>query len=231
MITLVLLPGLDGTGLLFGPIVDRLANGIEPLIVRFPGDTPLGYRELLPVVEKRLPAGPFVLLGESFSGPLAVMVAAKRPQNLRGLILCASFVRSPAAWLPNWCASLVRPYQFRLYPIVARARLLFGRFADPAVRRLAEKAVASARRDVLAQRIREVHRVDVSEQLRSCNVPVLYLRGTKDLLVRKASMRHVLEVYPQTQVSTLLAPHMVLQSEPAAAGAVICSFIQAVGAV
>ncbi len=77
--TLVLLPGLDGTGLLFGPIVDKLAAGIEPLIVRYPCDVLLGYRELLPLVEEQLPAGPFVLLGESFSGPLTVMVAGSVP--------------------------------------------------------------------------------------------------------------------------------------------------------
>ena len=82
--SLVLLPGLDGTGLLFQPLVECLPDAIEPVVVSYPPDQKLGYEELLPLVLERLPAAPFVLLGESFSGPLAVMAAATAPRASAG---------------------------------------------------------------------------------------------------------------------------------------------------
>ena len=67
MTSLVLLPGLDGTGLLFQPLIDCLPEDIQPVVVAYPKELQLGYAELLPLVLDSLPPGPFVLLGESFS--------------------------------------------------------------------------------------------------------------------------------------------------------------------
>jgi hypothetical protein len=55
---LVLLPGLDGTGLLFQPLVEALSKDIEPIVVSYPDDIPLGYGELLPLVDGALPSRP-----------------------------------------------------------------------------------------------------------------------------------------------------------------------------
>src|ERR1051325_2082913 len=95
-LTVVLLPGLDGTGTLFRPLLDHLPPELHPLVVTYPPEEPIGYDELLPRVLDHLPTStPFVLLGESFSGPLALMVAARSPTGLRVVIVCASFVRNP----------------------------------------------------------------------------------------------------------------------------------------
>ena len=79
---LLLLPGMDGTGRLFGPLAKALAPTIKPVAVSYPTDQPLGYNELLALIETSLPSDPFVVVGESFSGPLALMLAARRPPNL-----------------------------------------------------------------------------------------------------------------------------------------------------
>ena len=70
---LVLLPGLDGTGLLFEPLLRALPKEIEATVIRYPGDQRLSYDELLEFLRDQLPRDtPFILLGESFSGPLAI---------------------------------------------------------------------------------------------------------------------------------------------------------------
>jgi pimeloyl-ACP methyl ester carboxylesterase len=85
-ISLILLPGLDGTGLLFQPLVAALPEMIKSIVVGYPGDQPLNYEQLLPQVMDALPrSDPFIILGESFSGPLAMMAAAKRPDGRRAL--------------------------------------------------------------------------------------------------------------------------------------------------
>src|SRR4051812_16660002 len=110
MVKLILMPGMDGTGELFAPLLRALGNSIETTVLRYPTDEPLGYSELLPRVRAALPAsGPFVLLGESFSGPLAIMIAAEAPAGLRGVILSASFASNPIRWLPQFVRPLVQP--------------------------------------------------------------------------------------------------------------------------
>jgi pimeloyl-ACP methyl ester carboxylesterase len=75
---LVLLPGLDGTGKLFAEFVEALKSVVECVVVAYPCDQPMGYGELEGLVVSALPKDrPFVLLGESFSGPLAIRIAAR----------------------------------------------------------------------------------------------------------------------------------------------------------
>lgn len=95
-IELILLPGLDGTGELFEPLVRILPAEVQPVIVSYPLDRELGYADLLPIVKAALPRGEdFFLAAESFSGPLAVEIAAEALPRLKGVVLCASFVKSP----------------------------------------------------------------------------------------------------------------------------------------
>ena len=49
-LTLVLLPGMDGTGILFEPLLDVLPSSLQPHLVRYPSTRPLGYRALLELV-------------------------------------------------------------------------------------------------------------------------------------------------------------------------------------
>lgn len=96
MTTLVLLPGVDGTGELFGPLIAALNGQVRTLVVRYPTDEALSYLELQRQVHDLLPEGePFFLLGESFSGPVAISIAAEKPVGLQGGILGASFLRNP----------------------------------------------------------------------------------------------------------------------------------------
>src|SRR5262245_10326170 len=130
---IVLLPGMDGTGDLFAPLIAQLKGAPTPLVVSYPNAEPLGYSELTALARKALPRNqPYILLGESFSGPIAVQLAAERPHGLVGLVLCASFVSSPVSWL--------RPFKSLLplapVGILAGAlgpQKLMGRFKTPAL--------------------------------------------------------------------------------------------------
>jgi pimeloyl-ACP methyl ester carboxylesterase len=97
---LVLLPGLDGTGDLFAPVVDALGPNVPTQIVRYPLSHASDYAACEAIARGALPTDrPYVLLGESFSGPIAVSIAAAAPPGLRGLILCSTFARNPQPYL------------------------------------------------------------------------------------------------------------------------------------
>ena len=222
---LVLLPGLDGTGVLMRPLLAALPPTIAPVVVTYPGDEVLGYDALLArVLSDLLRDGPFVLVGESYGGPLALRAAATRPDGLAGLVLCATFVRNPHPWLPPVARHAVTPGLLRLFPKLSQAKMLLGGYSTPELRALSVEALAQVRPEVLAARVRDVLAVDVAAELASCPVPVLYLRGTRDGVVPGWNARGIRRIRPSVDVVDLPAPHWVLQTQAEAAAAAIARF-------
>ena len=226
--SLVLLPGLDGTGVLFRPLLEALPQEVATIVVSYPGDTALGYSELLPIVLAGLPSdAPFVLVGESFSGPLAVMAAATHPPGLAGLVLCASFIRNPHPYIPSFLAAMVRPPLFHLFPQFWQAKALFGGYSSPRLRALMQDALSRVSPAVLACRVREVLRINVARQLAACTVPILYLRARRDFVVPPWNVSTIRRFCPQLKVVHLAAPHLALQVATGQAAEAITDFLHA----
>jgi pimeloyl-ACP methyl ester carboxylesterase len=224
---LVLLPGLDGSGVLFRPLLGHLPSTLRPIVLSYPPDQMLGYDELLPIVLAALPTtSPFVLLGESFAGPLALKVAATRPHGLGAVILCATFIRNPVWFRPAWLRYFSRPVAFRFFPVAQRCKALLAGYSTSELRALSSEALSQVRPEVLAHRVRTVLEVDVRQELADCPVPILYLRGDRDYVVPRHNMSEIAAARPSVQIARLPAPHMVLQTQPAAAGAAIATFIE-----
>jgi pimeloyl-[acyl-carrier protein] methyl ester esterase len=227
---LVLLPGLDGTGILFEPLLRALPEELIPIVQSYPGDVALSYDELLPIAQSALPVSePFVLLGESFSGPLALRIAAVNPPGLTGVILCASFVRNPVRFFPRACRSLIQPFLFGSWPPWFRCRALFVGYASHAMFELVERAHRIVTAEVMAARAREIVTVDAEAALSACRVPLLYIAGARDRLVPEYNRRRIKQIKPSVKVVVLPSPHMVLQNVPQAAAEVIAEFAAAAG--
>jgi pimeloyl-ACP methyl ester carboxylesterase len=224
-VSLILLPGLDGAGLAFGPLVKLLPSSIEPTVVTYPRDRMMGYQELLPFVRQRLPDGPFVLLGESFSSPLSIMIAAARPPGLRGLILSSAFARNPLWLAPNWLAPLTRPFIFRLYNPYIRLKVWRRGGGPSGAARLA--AIDGLLPEVVANRARSALQVNVLEKLPTVQVPVMYVRGDRDKLVHSRNLVEMAASLPSMRVVRIDGGHCVLRSKAEAAGAAIVEFIDA----
>lgn len=90
-VTLVLLPGMDGTGMLFEPFIAALGDAFPITVVTYPptADSQT-YADSLNLAALALPPkGLLVLLGESFSGPIAISLAAANPKRVVGLFCAA----------------------------------------------------------------------------------------------------------------------------------------------
>jgi pimeloyl-ACP methyl ester carboxylesterase len=209
---------MDGTGQLFDPLLSALPSSFSPTVVGYPANSPCDYDALFPLVEAALPAGrDFVVLGESFSGPLALRLAARRPAGLRGVVLCASFARSPLPIFAGWFRWLIWPLWFRFVPRPLLRWALLGRFNTARLGELLETAVAAVDPAVMAARARAIVTVDVSLELQSCPVPVLYLSASEDRVVRPRSLTIIRKLYPDVESVTLPGPHLLLQAAPKAA--------------
>jgi pimeloyl-ACP methyl ester carboxylesterase len=96
--TLVLMPGLDGTGLLFERFVSALPPDIRTCIIEYPkGTVPL--EKYAAVVAERLPSGRVVLLAESFSGIVALYLLRNHHVLAEKVIFVASFGSTPQRYL------------------------------------------------------------------------------------------------------------------------------------
>jgi pimeloyl-[acyl-carrier protein] methyl ester esterase len=224
MITLVLLPGMDGTGVFFLDFAAAVPPEFKPLVVKYPNDPKLGYPELEALARAVLPRDQsFILLGESFSGPIAISIAASNPPRLLGLILCCTFARSPHPMLP-FATAFIRPFPAARVPAFVQHRTLFGRFDSPRLRaRLAEvRSLVSAK--TLKSRLEAVARIDVSDKLRRVTVPILYLRAKRDRVVSGASCDYIKKIRPDAQAFDLDAPHLLLQAVPQDALSIIKKF-------
>ena len=167
MRTLVLLPGMDGSDKLFEPLRAAAPRDVDTRTVCYPSGAANGYEDLLPLVRASLPRNrPFHLLGWSFSGPLALLAAAERPQMLRGVVLAASFVTRPVPYLPRWAHHLARPALFRLYPAASRMKALVGGYGTPAIRQLLAEAHAEAGPEALARRAAAALSIDATAESR-----------------------------------------------------------------
>ena len=228
MTCLVLLPGMDGTGVLFSDFVAALGVPVEPVVIAYPTEQALDYAQLEAYVRERLPATvPFVLLGESFSGPIAISIAGNAPRNLIGLILCCSFASNPRPGLAG-----LRPFT-TLMPGLTSAKLaspiLLGRHSTSALRRQLNAALALVSSSVMRARLRAVIDIDVTESLKEVRVSILYLCATDDRSVPQSASALISSIAPQTRVVSVDGPHMLLQAAAIATAGIVGEFIEQIG--
>lgn len=204
----VLLPGLDGTGDLFGPFAAAAPADADLRILSLPLTPLASYDELLEWALPLLPQEPCVLVAESFSGPLGILLAA-RAANVRALAVCASFCRAP---LPSFLRHTPRLVWRRPPPVAVVQLLLTG--GDYGLAKALQRSIATVPADVIAARVQATLTVDVRAQLSKVERPLLYLRGSKDRVVSSSCGELFEAVQPRTRLIDLSAPHLVLQTQP-----------------
>lgn len=221
----VLLPGLDGTGLLSHEIATALRVRELPCeVIDYPRDRVLDHAALAAHACARLPDGPFVLLGESFSGPVATLIAARRPAALRGLVLSTSFVRHAIPALA-WAAPLTRILPARP-PRWLMSWWLLGRWATPALEHRLQDATRAVAPDVLRARAGMSLTVDASDAAREIRVPVMQLRATHDRLLPRSAAAITRASIPQAVTVDIDGPHLLLQTATAACADRVAWFVR-----
>ncbi|HEY0160027.1 MAG TPA: alpha/beta hydrolase [Thermoanaerobaculia bacterium] len=209
---IVVLPGLDGTGKLLAPF----AAQCDARVVSYPPDRELTLDEYAALAAAQVDRDT-LLVAESFSGPVAVRIAAR--QEVAGLVLVGSFVTPPL------------PPLLRALPLTTMARLqmpdwmlsfwMLSPYATPAGVRDFREAIGLVRPRVLASRIRLTLAVDERETLARTRMPLLDLRGTHDRLVLRDARQRIVQARPDAGVADLEAPHALLYTRPAEAWSAI----------
>ena len=214
---LLLLPGLDGTGRLFGPFLACVA-GFEARVVSYPPDRHLSIDELADLVQGLLPrSGPLVLVAESFSGRVALELVLRERSRVAAVVLVASFASNPTS-LPSSVAAMVPDLMFSPAPPGwLLRRLLIGADAPEDLITELGAAIRAVAPPVLAGRLREVLTRPAPPAGVLAGVEITYIRGTRDALVGKRGLESVRDTGAVVTVVDVDAPHLVLQREPSVA--------------
>jgi pimeloyl-[acyl-carrier protein] methyl ester esterase len=223
--SILILPGLNGTAEFLMPLAEALAPRYRARVLAYPPDKAWDYEALADYALAHAPDGRFVVLGESFSSPLAVEIAAREPR-VAGLILAAGFLRSP---LPRAFSALVEVFDVRWSPHWMVHRAMLGAFGSRDLSARLERSVANTPHRVLVARLKAVLSVDKRERLSEVACPVLCLRGAHDRMIGPAHLREMLAARPDAEVVTFDAPHMLLETHPHEAATAISAFCDGLG--
>lgn len=226
-IPLVLLPGLDGTGLLGRSLVARFAAA---KLVTYPPDRVSSFEELVAHVRAAIESQPRVILvGESYSSAIALRYAAAYPQQVAAVVLIAGFIAPP--WT-RALAPAMWAWLFRIRPPRWIVRWAFaGAGADDERVDHVIATVRSVKPHVISGRLRQVLTTDHTPVVRGLGAPVLYVAGESDRLVRRDSIRRVQEALPQTKVVYIPGPHVLSETHPDEVADAIREFVAGISGV
>jgi pimeloyl-ACP methyl ester carboxylesterase len=228
---LVLLPGLDGTGILFRQFVEAIGASLDTQIVAYPADRPLGYAELEALVREVLPRDRrFVVLGESFSGPIAIRLGARRPAaepppGMVGLTLCVTFAKNPYPVL-GWAGAFASSIPVHSLPNWVKAPFMWGAPTTERARLERELATAVVGQDVLRHRLASVLAVDETASLARIQMPTLVLQASNDRVVPSTATEHIMRTLPSAELIEIRGPHMLLQIRAAECAAAVVRFVR-----
>lgn len=197
-----------------------------PVVITYPQTSNNAYAELLPLVMQKI-AGldSFAVLGWSFGGPLALMVAESQPDKVRSVILCGTFVSSPRRWLAQY-KFLLSPPVVATIRAVRRLRLLIPGYASPEMRQAKAATWRAVKARALASRAKAALMIDARNLLQTCRAGLMYMASSHDEVI---SRKHLLEIHslvPHIQIAEVEGPHLALFTNPAQSADCIVKFIQ-----
>ncbi len=207
--TVVLVPGMNGSGQLFYRQVPRLsaAHRVVTYSLRDDADSlNVLANDLRAIVDQLAPSERVIVVGESFGGAVALTFALAYPERIAALVILNSFPHfAPQARLRLALIALsILPWgAMKLVRHLTAWRLHSRHTHRAEVTRFIE-LTADATRDGYVNRLRLLRHYDVREPLRALKVPVLFLAATQDHLVPSvAQARDMAARAPQSTLRLL----------------------------
>ena len=207
------LPGLHGNTELFTAIQNMIPSEVDAEFIELPSEGKQDYVTLSSWLNDYLSASqPRLIIAESFSGPLALRLAAREPTKICGVVLAASFCDAPVnpgiALLPLRPLFMVKPTHKAL------RHFLIGDNADEQDVVELRKVVQKTRSSTLANRVRVILELQEQDNPTLTKTPILLLQAQNDNLIPWDAQQRLEACYPRATVHWLESPHLILQQHP-----------------
>ncbi len=217
---------------MFGPLIEHLPAWLDPQVISYPTQDALSYKTLADRVVASLPKDrPYIIIAESFSGPLALMVSERADENLKAIVLCATFMTNPRPWLAKLAPVLLNEWVFGRPPKVWMLRaVVAGNDAPEEMLMRVIQFHKTVSIKVLVNRLQEVIKVDVRDKLQNCSTPMMYLCARRDHLIFRYSLKEIQALRPDIRCVDVDGPHFLLQTRPRQCMQQILEFLQGIDA-
>lgn len=205
----ILIPGLHGTRGLFEPFLKIF----PACVIELPRQGPQDYATLSAWLSSQPFPKSYVLVGESFGGPLAILHAALQPQGLKGLVLLGSFARMdvpPARLLGHLLPPL--PLGWRLLRKINQHALMNDE-GSPAQNDWLQAELSKTSPWIFRARMQAVMLGDVTAALPKIKVPVLAVTAACDQMV-PAQASQDFEGIPHLRRVLIDSPHLIAGMRP-----------------
>ena len=213
----VLLPGLHGSTALYDTFVALAPSWARCRALPLPSDGEQSFSAIAEHLAPTLsPLEAFVLLAESFSGPIAARLTRMLATKVSLLVLCNPLTVAPLRPPVRLTARFIRS---RFSPAWAVAFAMAG--SDMALGPLILRETRSLPLPTLQQRLATVFQAVGSDITDHVSAPLLSILGTYDRLLPAATSRSFLSAVPYSNTVELPAPHLVAQTQPSAVWAAI----------
>lgn len=224
-VTLVFLPGLDGTEVFYRPLLATLPAWIESRVIVYPDRAPYDYEGLLERLRKELQdVASCYVVASSFAGPLAVMLAGAEPGKVRGLILSATFLRAPVRRSGGYRPVATTPVVWSLR-VARRLPIWILRSRVDAVRLAKRETWQHVSARSLAGRGRAILRVDVRKTLDAVSQPVLCVAYEHDRVVPRNCAEEIMKHSARARLAMLPGGHLAMFTDPGPLAAEIEHFV------
>jgi len=211
---LVLLPGLDGTGILFKPLIDALPKNINILLISYPNDEKMNYEQLTKLVILKLPKEEeYILLAESFSGPIAYQVAMQSPKNLKSIIFVATFLQNPRPILNKFLTINFLNILFSFSPpkFILKWLLLSSKTNNETINLLAI-TLKKISPKIITWRLQQI--IKLKEPINKLDLDAIYISATTDKLVAYEAINFMTKWIPKLKIYRVTGGHLILQNNP-----------------
>jgi pimeloyl-ACP methyl ester carboxylesterase len=185
---LVLVPGIDGTGLLFYRQIPSLSRAFEVTTTRH-RDAARSMDELVEDLDRAIAATAanrrVTLLGESFGGALTLSYALAHPERIERIVILNSFAHfgsQARLWLGYHLLRATPWGMMRIIRQLNARRMHSPHTEEDEIRRFHELMRETTREGYLS-RMRILRDYDIRAQLPSLRVPALFLAADRDTLV------------------------------------------------
>jgi pimeloyl-ACP methyl ester carboxylesterase len=208
--TLVILPGLDGMSILSQTAAALDWGGMKVSAIPLRNDGPQDYDALAKILRPTLPAGPLVLLAESFSTPLAMLLATTESPRVKALVLVSGFCANPQpsglGWLP------LHPLLSLTPPAFVLKQFLVGEDASPELLDALTESIRQIPGSTLAERVRVTLALRESDCPNLRGLPVLLLQAQQDRLIPWEAQSQLERHFPEATCHWVDGPHLLLQT-------------------
>lgn len=178
------------------------------------------YSTLTDYVKEKLPTKDFVLVAESFSGPIAAQLAQQNLKNLKGIIFVATFLSSPNKTLLR----LSKRLPIKLLSKLPTARYIIQNYFFG----------GQANRVLINQFINTIYQVPTTTLKQSmqslkldeyrCSIPTLYIQPKFDRLMSNTKAQEFQKKFENIVIEEVDGPHFILQTQPKQCTKVITKF-------